>query len=89
MSQPFQEMPRTSAEASAPPAEAGAGPEDEDLEVEVALLTLAEDTGGATEEVDLNALSPTEKRALLACLRQRLGLSSVPESPVRDPQGPT
>ena len=48
---------------------------DEDLDVEMALLALTEDMGGPTEDVDLSALSPTEKRALLVCLQAQLGLA--------------
>ena len=48
--------------------------DEEELAVEMALLAMTEDMGAATEEVDLSALSPTEKRALLMYLRERLGL---------------
>jgi hypothetical protein len=45
-----------------------------DLDVEMALLTLsAQDMGEPTEDLDLNALTPTEKRVLLDLLRKRLG----------------
>ena len=49
--------------------------DEEDLDVEMALLALTEDMGGPTEDVDLSALSPTEKRALLVCLQAQLGLA--------------
>ena len=55
-------------------AEADREEEEEDLELEAALLALSEDMAGPTEDVDLGALSPTEKRALLHCLRARLGV---------------
>ena len=45
-----------------------------DMQIDVALLALSEDVEGPTEEVDLNTLSPAEKRALLACLRERFEL---------------
>jgi hypothetical protein len=48
--------------------------DEEELAVEMALLAMTEDMGAATEEVDLSALSPTEKRAVLMYLRERLGL---------------
>jgi hypothetical protein len=45
-----------------------------DLDVEMALLTLsAQDMGEPTEDLDLSALTPTEKRVLLDLLRKRLG----------------
>lgn len=50
--------------------------DEDDLEVEMALLAMAEDTGGPMEDVDLTVLSPTEKRALLIYLREHLGLQT-------------
>jgi hypothetical protein len=47
---------------------------DDELDVEAALLTLAQDLHGPTQDVDLSTLSPTEKRALFAVLRARLGI---------------
>lgn len=45
-----------------------------DIDVEMALLTLsAQDMGEPTEDLDLSALTPTEKRVLLDLLRKRLG----------------
>ncbi len=50
-----------------------------DLDVEMALLTLsAQDMGEPTEDLDLSALTPTEKRVLLDLLRKQLG--NVPEA---------
>ena len=50
-----------------------------DLDVEMALLTLsAQDMGEPTEDLDLSALTPTEKRVLLDLLRKRLG--NVPDA---------
>ncbi len=50
-----------------------------DVEMEMALLTLsAQDMGEPTEDLDLTALTPNEKRVLLDLLRQRLG--NVPTS---------
>lgn len=44
------------------------------LDVEMALLTLsAHDMGEPTEDLDLSALTPNEKRVLLDLLRKRLG----------------
>ena len=62
---------------------AAAGPDDGnfDLDVETALLALAEDLSGPTVPVDLSALSPTERRLVLHCLRERLGLGLPPREP--------
>ena len=50
----------------------------EDFDVEAALLALSEDMGGPTTDVDLSALSPTERQALLRYLRERLGIAATP-----------
>lgn len=55
--------------------------DEKDLEVKMALLAVTEDMGGPTTDVDLDALSPTEKRALLVLLRERLGLPTDPNRP--------
>ncbi len=53
-----------------------ANAEEDDLDVEMTLLALTEDMdGGPTEDVDISALSPTERRALLHFLEQKLGLA--------------
>ncbi len=52
---------------------------EEELDVEMALLAMSEDTGGPMADVDLSALSLTEKRALLLYLRQHLGI--MPQNP--------
>ena len=50
-------------------------PEDEEaIDIETALLALSEDMSGPTVDVDLGALSPVERGAVLRCLRERLGL---------------
>ena len=48
--------------------------DDDDLDVEMTLLALTEDMGGPMEDVDISMLSPTERRALLQYLQQKLGL---------------
>lgn len=51
----------------------------DDMDVEAALLALSEDMGaGPTQDVDLSALSPTERQALLRYLRERLGIATLP-----------
>ena len=62
---------------------AAAGPDDAnfDLDVETALLALSEDLSGPTVPVDLSALSPTERRIILDCLRERFGLGVPPRPP--------
>jgi hypothetical protein len=52
---------------------------EDDYDVEAALLAMAADMGGGpTRDVDISALSPGERRAVLACLRERLGLLPPP-----------
>ena len=66
---------QTTGEADAGDRREADDPDDEEeLAVEMALLAMTEDMGAATEEVDLSTLSPTERRALLMYLRERLGL---------------
>ncbi len=57
-----------------PPSGEEVAEEEEGFDVEAALLALAEDLSGPTVDVDLSALSPTERRLVLHCLRERLGL---------------
>ena len=57
---------------------AAAAPDMEDFDVEAALLAMSEDMGGPTTDVDLSALSPTERQALLRYLRERLGIAAMP-----------
>ncbi|MBC8102094.1 MAG: hypothetical protein H7Z41_05850 [Cytophagales bacterium] len=53
-----------------------------EMDVEMALLALsAQDMGEPTEDLDLGALSPTEKRVLLDLLRKRLGNVPPGDSP--------
>ena len=59
-------------------ATAAAAPDMEDFDVEAALLAMSEDMGGPTTDVDLSALSPTERQALLRYLRERLGIAATP-----------
>lgn len=53
------------------------------LDIEVALLaalaTRDVGVGEATEAIDLSTLTDTEKQALLALMKQRLGLGREPE----------
>ena len=59
-----------------------------DLDVEMALLTLsAHDMGEPTEDLDLSALTPNEKRVLLDLLRKRLG--NVPAAATPHPADTT
>lgn len=55
--------------------------ESADFDVEAALLALSEDLSGPTVPVDISALSPTERRIILDCLRERFGLG-VPPRPL-------
>ena len=55
--------------------------EDFDLDIETALLALSEDMSGPTVDVDVSGLSPAERRAVLHCLRERLGLGLPPQKP--------
>ncbi len=57
------------------PASANA-PDLDEFDVEAALLAMSEDMGGPTTDVDLSALSPTERQALLRYLRERLGIAA-------------
>jgi len=51
-----------------------------DVDVEMALMALsAQDVGEPTEDLDLSALSVTEKRVLLKMLRSRL-FGGVPDA---------
>ena len=50
----------------------------DDFDVEAALLAVSEDMGGPTTDVDLSALSLTERQALLRYLRERLGIAAAP-----------
>jgi hypothetical protein len=62
----------------------GKSPEQQmtELDVEMALLTLsAQDMGEPTEDLDLSALTPTEKRVLLDLLRKRLGNVPAADAP--------
>lgn len=58
------------------PTGADAVPDLDEFDVEAALLALSEDMGGPMTDVDLSALSPTERQALLRYLRERLGLAT-------------
>jgi hypothetical protein len=59
---------------------------EDDYDVEAALLAMAADMGGGpTRDVDISTLSPGERRAVLACLRERLGL--LPPPPQQQQQG--
>jgi hypothetical protein len=60
---------------------AGADEESVDFDVEAALLALSEDLSGPTVPMDLSALSPTERRIILDCLRERFGLGVPPGPP--------
>jgi hypothetical protein len=65
-------------EADVPAAANTGAPDLDDFDVEAALLAVSEDMGGPTTDVDLSALSPTERQALLRYLRERLGIAAAP-----------
>jgi len=56
-----------------------------DVDVEMALMALsAQDVGEPTEDLDLSALSVTEKRVLLKMLRSRLFGGAVDAGPASE-----
>lgn len=58
-----------------------AGGEGIDEDFDATLISLISDMGGPLADVDWQALTPTERRTVLACLRERLGMREEDRRP--------